>query len=70
MQVRVLCWEDPLAGGVTTHSSIPIWRIPWTEEGRKELEATEQACVRYWERTPSCFFNQGKVGWEKGVKGT
>ena len=25
-------WEDPLEGGVATHSSILAWRIPWTEE--------------------------------------
>ena len=27
-----LCWEDPLEQGMVTHSSIPAWRIPWTEE--------------------------------------
>ena len=24
--------EDPLEGGMATHSSILAWRIPWTEE--------------------------------------
>ena len=24
--------EDPLEKGMTTHSSILSWRIPWTEE--------------------------------------
>ena len=24
--------EDPLEKGMATHSSIPTWRIPWTEE--------------------------------------
>ena len=24
--------EDPLEEGRATHSSIPAWRIPWTEE--------------------------------------
>ena len=24
--------EDPLEEGTATHSSIPAWRIPWTEE--------------------------------------
>ena len=23
--------EDPLEKGMATHSSIPAWRIPWTE---------------------------------------
>ena len=30
--VRSLGGEDPLEKGMTTHSSIPAWRIPWTEE--------------------------------------
>ena len=28
----ILGWEDPLEEGMTTHSSILAWRIPWTEE--------------------------------------
>ena len=31
-QVRSLGWEDPLARGMATHSSVFGWRIPWTEE--------------------------------------
>ena len=27
--------EDPLEKGMATHSSIPAWRIPWTEEPGK-----------------------------------
>ena len=30
--VRSLGREDPLEKGMTTHSSILAWRIPWTEE--------------------------------------
>ena len=30
--IRVLGWEDPLEAEMATHSSIPAWRIPWTEE--------------------------------------
>ena len=29
--VRSLGWEDLLAEGMATHSSILAWRIPWTE---------------------------------------
>ena len=25
-------WEDPLEEGMTTHSDILTWRIPWPEE--------------------------------------
>ena len=32
MQVGSLGGEDPLEEGITTHSSILAWRIPWTEE--------------------------------------
>ena len=28
--VRSLDWEDPLEKGKATHSSILVWRIPWT----------------------------------------
>ena len=31
-QVQSLGQEDPLEKGMTTHSSIVAWRIPWTEE--------------------------------------
>ena len=31
-QVQSLGQEDPLEEGMATHSSIPAWRIPWTEE--------------------------------------
>ena len=27
-----LGWEDPLAEGMATHSSLLAWRTPWTEE--------------------------------------
>ena len=31
-QVRSLCQEDSLEKGMTTHSIILAWTIPWTEE--------------------------------------
>ena len=31
-QVRCLGWDDSLEKGMTTHSSILAWEIPWTEE--------------------------------------
>ena len=46
--VQSLGPEDPLEKGMATHSSIPAWRIPWTEEpggfsprGRKESDTTD-----------------------------
>ena len=32
-RVQFLGREDPLKKGMATHSSILIWRIPWTEPG-------------------------------------
>ena len=32
MWVQSLDQEDPLEKGMTTHSSILAWEIPWTEE--------------------------------------
>ena len=31
-QVQTLGQEDPLKKGMATHSSILVWRIPWTEK--------------------------------------
>ena len=31
-RVQSLGGEDPLEEGMTTHSSVLAWRIPWTEE--------------------------------------
>ena len=50
-QVQSLCWEDPLEKEMATHSSILVWKIPWTEEpqsmgyspwSRKESDMTDQ----------------------------
>ena len=30
-QGLILCWEAPLEKGITAHSSVLAWRIPWTE---------------------------------------
>ena len=30
--VQSLVWEDPLEKGMAPHSSILVWRAPWTEE--------------------------------------
>ena len=48
--VQSLGREDPLEKEMATHSSILVWRIPWTEEpgrlyspwGCKESDTTEQ----------------------------
>ena len=44
--VRFLGQEDCLEKGMATHSSIPAWRIPWTEETGR-LQSTELQRVRH-----------------------
>ena len=42
-QVQSLACEDPLEKGMTAHSSILAWRIPWTEEpGRLQSMESER----------------------------
>ena len=44
MRVRSLGGEDPLEEGMTTHSSILAWKIPWTEvPGRLQSIGPERA---------------------------
>ena len=49
MRVWSLDQEDPLKQELATHSSIPAWKIPWTEEpglwGHKESDMTEHSYV-------------------------
>ena len=42
-QGQSLGWEDPLKKGMSTHSSILAWRIPWTEEpGRLQSRGSQR----------------------------
>ena len=55
-QVRSLGGEDPLEEDLATHSSVLVWRVPWTEEpgglqsvglqSRDTTEANERAHTR------------------------
>ena len=45
-QVRSLDSEDPLEKGMTTHSSILVWRIPWTEKPGG-LQSTVSQIITY-----------------------
>ena len=52
-RVSIAGSEDSLEKGITTHSSIPAWRIPWTEEPSspwdcKELDMTERLTLSYF----------------------
>ena len=44
-RVRSLGWEDPLKKEMVTHSSMLVWRIPWTEKPGR-LQSTGSQRVR------------------------
>ena len=48
--------EDPLERGVATHSSIPAWKIPWTEEPGG-LQSMGSQRVRHNKEQFSLHFN-------------
>ena len=43
MRVQSLGREDPLEKEMATHSSIPAWRIPWTEEPGCTVHSVEKS---------------------------
>ena len=49
-QVQYVGWKDPLEKEMTTHSSLLVWEIPWTEEpgglrsrGSQQSDTTEHS---------------------------
>ena len=46
MCVQSLGQKDPLEKEMTTHSSIPVWEIPWTEEPSR-LQSMRSQRVRH-----------------------
>ena len=41
--VQSMGWEDLLEKAMATHSSIPAWKIPWTEEpGRLQSTGSQR----------------------------
>ena len=73
LAVRSLGREDPLEEGRATHSSILVWRIPWTEEpgglqslwservGQKKV--TEHAHTRYDKRQKKTLWDLPGAQW-------
>ena len=45
-RVLSLGWKESLEKGMTTHSSILAWRIPWTEEGDRTFK-TEKPVLKF-----------------------
>ena len=68
-----LNWEDPLERGMTIHSYILAWRIPWTEEpgrlhyspwGCKESDMTKQLTQRYSNRHLEKKLLEQQTSWD------
>ena len=55
-QVWSLVWQDPLKEKMATHSSIPAWEIPWTEEPGGLQSMGSQKVERDWARTPGMWW--------------
>ena len=63
--VRSLGGEDPLEKEMATHSSIPAWAIPWTEEpvglwsrGSQESNRTKPPPPHQWNNFYAFFFQK------------
>ena len=54
--VRSLGWEDPLEKGKATHSSILVWRIPWTVHW----------VAKSWTRLGDFYFTSSQPGYCQG----
>ena len=48
--VQPLGWEDPLEKGMSKHSSILAWKIPWIEEpdGLQSIHQGSEALVPWF----------------------
>ena len=80
--VQSLGWEDSLEKEMATHSSVLVWRIPWTEESgglpsmESQLDTTERLTFslsniivwrRKWQPTP--VFLPGESQGQKSLVG-
>ena len=45
-QVQSLGGEDPLEKGISTHSGILAWRIPWTEDRQDTVHGVTKSWTR------------------------
>ena len=55
-------WEDPLEEGMATHSSIFVWRIPWTEgyDGWAMIHRVTKSQIQL-KRLHACTHKTGKI---------
>ena len=67
-RVQSLDGEEPLEKGMASHSSIPAWKIPWTEEPGGLQSMGLQRIGHNWTRTHSPL-TQGKKRWNNQYSG-
>ena len=63
-QVWFLGQEDPLEKGMASHSSIPVWRIPWTEEPGGLQSMGSQRVRHNWVANIFTFIPVTLLGWD------
>ena len=73
-RVLSLGQEDPLEKRMAIHSSIPVWRIPWTEEpgglqfmGRKESDMTKRLILSLSPQLVSLKDSEKHAHWNQTV---
>ena len=66
--VRSLNWEDPLEEEIATHSSIRVWKMPWTEEpgGLQSMGLQSQTWLSDWAQLNAARSNSGVEGVARG----
>ena len=71
MRALSLGWEDSLEKGKATHSSILVWKIPWTEEPGELQSLGSQRVGHDWvtEHTHTHTRNQEKWYWWTYLQG-
>ena len=59
-QVRSLGQDEPLEEGMTTHSSIVAWRIPWTEQsgGLQSMGSQSRTWLKWLSMHLWCFLRE------------
>ena len=60
MQVRSLGWENPLEG-MTTHSTVLVWKIPWTEEPGGLQPMGSQRVGHDWSQAHTWLINNAVI---------
>ena len=62
MWVQSLGWENPLEKGMATHTSIPAWRVPWTEKPGKLQSRGLQEADHDWSNSACTTYHLGHCG--------